>query len=169
MKWQNEMDSVGLNETNISVGLKNKIKDYNDIVKYINELKETIEKPSVNDNVDELQSTLSDMEEALETADDKLVRAIQLYHKNKDKYAEMSKNLTGRQRKDGQPRKQTQAQPKPAEPPVNTNPAPAPAPAPVTVEEEKVEEGEKKKTNWWLFGGVILLSAITFGIYKSRD
>lgn len=165
MKWQNEMDSLGLNETNISVGLKNKIKDYNDIVKYINELKETIENPSVNDNVDELQSTLSEMEEALETADDKLVRAIQLYHKNKDKYAEMSKHLTGRKRKDGQPRKQTQEQPRPAEPPVNTNPAPEL----VTVEEEKVEEGEKKKTNWWLFGGVILLSAITFGLYKARD
>jgi septum formation inhibitor MinC len=167
MKWQNEMDSLGLNQTNISVGLKNKIKDYNDIVKYINELKETIENPSVNDNVDELQSTLVDMEEALETADDKLVRAIQLYNKNKDKYAEMSKHLTGRPRKDGQPRKQTQTQPKPAEPPVNTTPATKTET--VTVEEEKVEEGEKKKTNWWLFGGVILLSAITFGLYKARD
>ena len=162
MKWQNEMESLGLNDSNISVGLKNKIKDYNDIVKYIKELKETIENPSVNDNVDELQSTLVDMEEALETADDKLVRAIQLYHKNKDKYAEMSKHLTGRPRKDGQPRKETQ-KPAPAlvpvEPPVKTAP----------VQEEKVEEGEKKKTNWWLFGGVILLSAITFGLYKGRD
>lgn len=167
MKWQNEMESLGLNDSNISVGLKNKIKDYNDIVKYINELKETIENPSVNDNVDELQSTLVDMEEALETADDKLVRAIQLYHKNKDKYAEMGKNLTGRPRKDGQPRKQTQTQPKPAEPPVNITPATKTET--VVVEEEKVEEGEKKKTNWWLFGGVILLSAITFGLYKARD
>lgn len=165
MKWQNEMQTLGFNESNISQGLKTKIKDYNDIVKYIKELKETIKNPSVNDNVDELESTLVDMEEALETADDKLVKAIQSFEKNKERYAEIGKKMA-----EGRQNKKQQKQTTPAEPKVQTTPVVTPvASQPQVVETTEEPNVEKKATNWWLFAGAVVLAGVTFGLYKMRD
>jgi chromosome segregation ATPase len=163
MKWKNELDQCGLTEDNVSVGLKNKIKDYYSMVDGIEELKESIDNPTINDDVDELQEQLEDLEEALEDYDNKLVKAVQLYDKNKERYAELSKNLgKGRPRKDGLPpqTKQVVAQ---------TTPTPT-----TTKETHKaivVEEGGKddNKSLGWILG-TIALGVVTFGLWnKFRD
>lgn len=115
MKWKQKLEECGLNEQTISLGLKNKIKDYYTIIDGIEETKESIANPSLNDDVEELKGELADLEEALLDADNKLVRAIEVYDKNKERYAEMSKHLSnGRPRKDGTPNppRQTQTQTK---------------------------------------------------------
>lgn len=162
MKWKSEMERLGLTNETISVGLKNKIKDYYDMLEGINELRDSIANPSINDDVEELKEELDDLQDAIESYDNQLVRAIQTFDKNKERYAELSKNLgKGRPRKDGQP-----AQPKQVVANPTPNPTPAPNPTPVADENK---EGEKKKGSWGLFLGALALGIITFGIYKSRD
>ena len=169
MKWKSEFEKLGLSNETISQGLKNKINDYNEVVQTIKELKEHIENPSLNDDVEELKEQSSDLENVLEDLDNKLVRAIQIFHKNKDKYAEL-----GNKMKEGRERKklnqgQTKTNPVPATAPNPTStPTSTPNPAPASnVDDNK--EGEKKKGNWGLFFGALALGIITFGIYKSRD
>lgn len=165
MKWKSEFDKLGLENEKISQGLKNKIKDYNEVQESINQLKEVIENPSVNDDVDELKSQLQETEELLEDLDNALVRAIQIFHKNKEKYVEL-----GNKMKEGREKKKLnkgQANPTPAPAPTPTpTPTPTPNPAPNGGENK---DGEKKKGNWGLFFGALALGIITFGIYKSRD
>ena len=93
MKWKQALANFGLTEETISIGLRNKIKDHYSIQEGIDELRATIANPSINDDVDELQDDLNDLLEAIEVSDDKLVRAIEVFDKNKDKYAEMAKKL----------------------------------------------------------------------------
>jgi septum formation inhibitor MinC len=165
MKWKSEFERLGLSNETISQGLKNKIKDYNEVVETINEAKEKIANPSLNDDVDDLNENLQDLESVLEDLDNKLVRAIQIFHKNKDKYAELGNKMKeGREKK-----KLSKNQPAPTPNPT-PNPAPAPNPTPnPTPNADDNKDGEKKKGNWGLFFGALALGIITFGIYKSRD
>jgi len=172
MKWKNELENCGLTEETISHGLRNKIKDYYSMVEGINELKDSIENPTINDDVEELQTELEELQDDLMTFDNNLVRAIQIYDKNKERYAQLSKNIgKGRPRKDGQPAqvKQTQI----AEPNVITKPTPQvqvqtqTQTASTQIDTKQTEE--KKKTNWWLFAGAVVLAGVTFGLYKMKD
>jgi hypothetical protein len=168
MKWKNELEKFGLTNETISHGLRNKIKDYYEMVEGIKELKDSIANPTVNDDVEELQEELSDLQEALQDYDNQLVKAIQIFDKNKDKYAQISKNLgKGRPRKDGQP-------PKAKEPTPTPTPTPNPTPIVTTTNNstpntDENKDGEKKKGNWGLFFGALALGIVTFGLYKSRD
>ena len=166
MKWKSEMEKLGLTNETISVGLRNKIKDYYDMVEGIKELKDSIANPTLNDDVEELKEELADLQDALESYDNQLVKAVHTFDKNKEKYAELSKNLgKGRPRKDGQPAQPKQVVANPTPTP-NPNPTPAPNPTPNA---DGNKDGEKKKGNWGLFFGALALGIITFGIYKSRD
>jgi hypothetical protein len=167
MKWKNELEKFGLTNETISHGLRNKIKDYYEMVEGINELRESIANPSVNDDVEELKSELVDLQESLQDYDNQLVRAVQLFDKNKEKYAQISKNLgKGRPRKDGQT---TQVKAV-ATPTTTTTEKPIVAQPQVQAQtvETKTEE-DKKKGNWGLFFGALALGIVTFGLYKSRE
>jgi len=104
------MEELGLTEQTVSHGLRTKIKDYYTLLDGIEEVKDSLSNPDINDDVDELESDLEELEKAVEDSDRMLVKAVEVFDKNKDKYAEMSKNL-GK----GRPRK---------------NPIPTPAPTP---------------------------------------
>jgi SMC interacting uncharacterized protein involved in chromosome segregation len=173
MKWKKEMQTRNLDETNVSQGLKTKIKDYYELEEGIQSLKEAIADPSINDDVEELKADLEELQEALEVADRKLVDAVILFDKNKDKYAEkVQKMKEGREKKKGanvEPKKEasTQSQPQPQvqvqQPQVQKN------------ETAKTEEkdGEKKKSNIgnWIFG--LAIAGLTLGLatqyLKNRD
>jgi predicted nuclease with TOPRIM domain len=168
MKWKNELQQCGLTEETISHGLRNKIKDYYQMVEGINELKDSIENPSINDDVEELQTELEDLQDDLLTFDNNLVRAIQVFDKNKERYAQLSKNIgKGRPRKDGQPAQVKQNQI--AEPNVVTKPTLQVQTQTGSTQINTKETEEKKKTNWWLFAGAVVLAGVTFGLYKMKD
>lgn len=100
MKWKQKLAECNLTEETISAGLRSKIKDFYTLVEGIEEVEQSIQNPSLNDDVEELQEELEDLETAMENADKQLIRAIEIYDKNKEKYAELSKNLgKGRPRK----------------------------------------------------------------------
>jgi len=168
MKWKEKLDEVGLTKDTISHGLRNKIKDYFSILEGIDEAKQTIANPSINDDVEAIKEDLANLEEVLQEADTKLVKAIELYDKNKEKYAELSKHLSkGRPRKDGKPSEKQVATTTSNEPQVQK----ATQPQVVTPTEEVKDEPKKKSGGWGLFLGV--LTIVTLGaaavLYKNRD
>ena len=166
MKWKNELASRGLNESNISQGLKNKIRDVIDIDNTIKELKETLQNPSVNDDVDELEEAIQNAQEDLETLDNELVKAIDKFDRNKEKYAQLTQKM-----KEGRAKKKAGgvvAQPQ-AQPQVHESVQAQPTPI-TPIEEVKTEE--KKKTSWgWVafavIGGIVTLGAVNF--FKNKD
>jgi chromosome segregation ATPase len=93
MKWKQKLAECNLTEETISAGLRSKIKDYYTIVEGIEEVEQLIEKPSLNDNIDDLREELDDLQTSLINADKQLIRAIEIYDKNKEMYAELQKNL----------------------------------------------------------------------------
>ena len=171
MKWKNELASRGLNESNISQGLKNKIRDVIDLSNSIKELKETLQNPSVNDDIDELEEAIQNAEEDLETLDNELVKAIDKFDRNKEKYAELTQKMKeGRAKKKAgvvaqpQTQEQTQAQPQ-------VRQSVQAQPTTITPTEE-VKTEEKKKTSWgWIafavIGGIVTLGAVNF--FNNRD
>ena len=167
MKWKQKLSEVGLTEQTISHGLRNKIKAYYDILEGINEAKETIANPSLNDDVEAIKEELPDLEEALEDADRNLVKAIELYDKNKERYAELSKHLSkGRPRKDGTPAKPKETTPAS----VSTTAAvvtPAAASNSAVVLNADGKPTEEKKSNFivWALGAVAvgIVAVVTLG------
>jgi hypothetical protein len=167
MKWKQKLAECGLNEQNISHGLKKKIGNYYVLQEGYDELNNIINDPNSNENeIDEAREDLQDVSDSLERADLELVKSIELYNKNKDLYAELGKNL-----KKGRPRKN------PIEPQAqNQTPTPTPQPNPTPLEQpnnNQVDSQEPKKKSsfgWIAFGllaGVVTLGAVN--LLKDRD
>lgn len=163
MKWKTRLTELGLDENNVSQGLKSKIRDYYDIQSGINELKKSIANPSVNDDVNELEEQLTESVEVLEALDNKLVKDVEYYNKHKDKYADMTKKLAeGRARKKqanggATPPKKVEATPTPNEP---TPPTPK---DPIATDGDKDKEKKGSGFGWVIFAvavGVVTLGAV---------
>jgi chromosome segregation ATPase len=155
MKWKQKLAECNLTEETISAGLKSKIKDYYTIVEGIEEIEQSIQNPSLNDDVDDLQEELEDLQTAIENADKQLIRAIEIYDKNKEKYAELSKNL-GK----GRPRKN----------PIVEAPKSVAAPQQGVVKpivqaaQGTVVAQEEKKSSWkWLLA-IAVVGGLTLGV-----
>lgn len=159
MKWKQKLAECNLTEETISAGLRSKIKDYYTIVEGIEEIEQSIQNPSLNDDVDDLQEELEDLQTAIENADKQLIRAIEIYDKNKEKYAELSKNL-GK----GRPRKNPIVEaPKVV---AQTNAAPQQPIAKPIVEAAQgtVVPQEEKKSSWkWLLA-IAVVGGLTLGL-----
>jgi hypothetical protein len=167
MKWKAKMDELGLTNETISQGLKTKIKDYYTLVDGMEEARQSLEDASEDDDIDELTDDVNELEEVVEIADNNLAKGMEVFFKNKDRYAEMSKHLSkGRPRKDGQP-----SVPKVATPTPTPTPTPKPTPTPqVAASGVVVEEKKKSSTSWILLGGLALV--VTLGavnIFKNND
>jgi hypothetical protein len=125
------------------------------------EARQSLEDASEDDDIDELTDDVNELEEAVEIADNNLAKGMEVFFKNKDRYAEMSKHLSkGRPRKDGQP-----SVPKVATPTPTPTPTPQVASSGVVVEQKK-----KSSTSWILLGGLALV--VTLGavnIFKNND
>jgi hypothetical protein len=167
MKWKKTLDGFGLTEETVSQGIRNKIKDYYTIVDGIDVLEKSIENPTLNDDVEELQNNLEELQEALEEQEKVLDKAIKMFDKNKEHYANLSKNLVGR----GRPKKDAQQpQPQP-QPNVAQTTTQTKAQSNVQNVAGNVTEGEKpKKTNiaLWIVG-IVIGGLIGVNILKNRE
>jgi paraquat-inducible protein B len=169
MKWKQTLDGFGLTEETVSQGIRNKIKDYYTIVDGIEELEKSIENPTLNDDVDELQNTLEELQEALEEQEKVLDKAIRMFDKNKEHYANLSKNLVGR----GRPKKDAQQQTQPNVEKTNVaQPTPQPNAQPnvQNVAGNVTQEEKPKKTNiaLWVVG-IVIGGLIGVNIFKNRE
>jgi hypothetical protein len=167
MKWKSKLDEVGLTEQTASQGIRNKISDYNTIYNGINEVKEKIANPSVNDDVDDLQKDLIELTDALEEQDNVLIKAIALFDKNKDHYAKLGKNLADKRQQKAA--NKTVSATTPAAKVETTNVVKE---QPVNAQSGGIVIEEKKKDSlsWVLLGGLALV--VTLGavnIFKNND
>jgi SMC interacting uncharacterized protein involved in chromosome segregation len=164
MKWKQTLDGFGLTEETVSQGIRNKIKDYYTIVDGIDVTEKSIENPTLNDDVDELQNSLEELQEALEEQDRVLVKALTMFDKNKEHYANLSKNLVGR----GRPKKdaQQQTQPNVAQTTTQTKAQPNVQ----NVAGNVTQEEKPKKTNiaLWVVG-IVIGGLIGVNILKNRE
>lgn len=156
-KWQQKMVELGLTKEKISHGLKNKIKDYNKLIEGIEEIKQNINNPSKGDDIEQLKIDLDELESTLESADEKLTKAIVIYDKNKEVYEKLSSKL-GR----GRPRKNATI-----DTVKDTNnggalPIIEAEELPIEVKELPIEAEEKKSDNSWIFIA-LLVGVFTFG------
>jgi hypothetical protein len=160
MKWKQTLEGFGLTEETVSQGIRNKIKDYYSIVDGIEELEKSIENPTLNDDVEEMESTLQDLKDVLEEQDKVLVKSVTMFDKNKEHYANLSKNLVGR----GRPKKD--AQPNVAQPTTQTNAQPNVQ----NVAGNVTQEEKPKKTNiaLWIVG-IVIGGLIGVNILKNRE
>jgi hypothetical protein len=164
MKWKTRLSELGLTEDTISHGLRAKIKDYYIIQKGIEKLQSDLDSGRVNqDDVDDAKNDLQELITDLADYDDALVKAIETFDKNKDRYAANSKNLKNVKNSGVK---------------VETKPTPTPTPTStpkkddVPLTTEVVKDGEKKSSSigWVLFAvvaGVLTLGAVNF--MKNRD
>lgn len=170
MKWKTRLSELGLDENNVSQGLKTKIKDYYEIQNAINELKKAIANPSVNDDVNQLQEDLDECIETLETFDNKLVKDVEYYNKHKDKYADMTKKLAEGRAKKKQASGSANPTPK-VEPTPQATPTPPKPKDPIeTPNDDKKEEKKGNGFGWVLFAvvaGVVTLGAVN--LLKNND
>jgi len=174
MKWEKTLSNCGLTEETISIGLKTKIKEHRKMEEAVEDIKERLnDDETEDDEIDELEQDLSELEEALEMSDNKLVRAVELYDKNKEKYAELSKNLgKGRPRKNATPTQQPNPTPTPqaqTQPNVQTQQQvaqPNVQNIPITPTEEVKDE--KKGSGWlWKLGVAVVVGVLTLGAYNT--
>jgi DNA-binding transcriptional regulator GbsR (MarR family) len=164
MKWKQTLDGFGLTEESVSQGIRNKIKDYYTIVDGIDELEKSIENPTLNDDVDTLQTDLEELQEALEEQEKVLDKAIRMFDKNKEHYANLSKNLVGRGRlkKDAQQQTQTNV--------AQTTTQTKAQPNVQNVAGNVTQEEKPKKTNvaLWIVG-IVIGGLIGVNILKNRE
>jgi uncharacterized protein YgiM (DUF1202 family) len=130
----------------------------------IKELEKSIENPTLNDDVDELQNDLEELKDALEEQDKVLVKAVTMFDKNKEHYAKLSQNLVGR----GRPKKdaQQQTQPNVAQTTTQTKAQPNVQ----NVAGNVTQEEKPKKTNiaLWVVG-IVIGGLIGVNILKNRE
>ena len=162
MKWKQALADYNLTEETISLGLKKKIKEYREIEVGVNELKNAINDESTpDDELEELESDLADLQDSLEEYDIKLVRAIEVYDKNKDKYAELSKHLgKGRPKKNPTPQSVVSQ---------NTTPKPQPT---TQCNQPNADGTEKKKKSFGFIALAVAIGIISLGavsMFKNND
>lgn len=159
MKWKEKLAECNLTEETISAGLRSKIKDFYTLVEGIEEVEQSIQNPSLNDDVEDLEDELEDLQTAMENADKQLIRAIEIYDKNKEKYAELSKNL-GK----GRPRKNPIVEAPKAVAQTSAAPQQAVVKPIVQAAQGVVVEKEEKKSSWkWLLA-IAVVGGLTLGI-----
>lgn len=94
MNWKKQLERFQLNESDLSIRIKNKIKDFKGILEGIDEIKGQMEAEGLSqEEADNLQENLDSLETALNDLDESLVNDITKYNKNKEMYAEKAKNL----------------------------------------------------------------------------
>ena len=161
-KFEQKLQELGLQESEISVSCKNLIKEYRMGVDYIPKLKETNQGGELDQDIESLTKELDNL-------DDKIVKKIVWFSENRELVEARKENLKkskGRPKKNPTPTPPASASnpapvPAPATPPAPateppTPPTPPPPPPPPPIDEPKKKKGFGFGTFLLLIGGTIL-------------
>jgi len=141
-KFEQKLQELGLQESELSVACKNLISDYREGINYIETLGEN--------EGGELDVDIEDLQNELEMLDDKIVEKIQWFFDNRELVEKRKANLSKR----GRPKKDATATPTSTATPTPT-PTPTPNPTPNVADQPK-KKGIGFGTILLLLGGTIL-------------
>lgn len=152
MKWKSKMQTLGLDESSLSVRIKKNIKDYYSLIEGLNEAKAEINNDNLSqEEVDSAQDTIDELTNAVSIADNNLANDIEKYHKNKDLYDKRTSYLNNSAKKTSNAPAQTQT--------AKSGIAVAGVTATNTKPQSTAPQGEVKKSGLgkWLLGGVLVV------------
>jgi hypothetical protein len=163
MKYEERLAELGVDKTMVSKGLQKKIKDFEDLLDFVEESKKELNDIEDESERQDLEDEVNRIEEDIPMIDDKLVSDINFWDRNKETQAiNVQKMADAREAKklaaNGgvmPPQAQPQAQPKFV--PNVPNDAPLPT-----------EEKKKKDWVWWGIAGFV--AAVTLGaVWLSKE
>ena len=142
-KFEQKLQELGLQESELSVACKNLIKDYRFGIEKLPTLAEENEDGELDEDIDELENELDSL-------DDKIVEKIQWFSDNRELVEKRKANLSKR----GRPKKDSTASSTATATPTAT-PTPTPTATPIVAEQPK-KKGIGFGTILLLLGGTIL-------------
>lgn len=155
-KYQQKLSELGLNPQSLSKGVVKDLVEFQEAEQEFAELNERLANMDEDDEErEELENEVSQYEDVIEQADERLAAKIQHYFENKDAYAERMKNVT---RGRGRPPKNQLPNP------ISTNTANVPAQNSQTSRSISATNEPKKEEDsfgsWLLWGGLAIVGAI---------
>jgi DNA-binding transcriptional MerR regulator len=161
------LEELGLTQEELSQSLRDQIKAFNKLKKAYEDALAELEE-YVEEDRDELQTSLNETLAMLEDRDDELVKKLRNWFKNKDIYAKNAENL--KQSRDAKAAANSGVPPTTQAPPPTTE---API-VPPTTEAPKANDGNNDKDGkgssifWWVLVGAVAIGTVGAVILKKK-
>ena len=169
MSWQEKLQDVGLNESNMPNMIKKAVNELKAFQKEADKITNLLERDDLSDNKrEQLEEDYDNLVASIESQEDVIEKKIEQWNKNKDGYAARGEKLAAarlakQQAKAGGQVPSTQATPpQPPQPPVVAQA--------ISVEAEEIKNPPKKSSGWgWLvLIGVVAIASLG-AINLSKD
>lgn len=169
MSWQEKLEDVGLNESNMPNMVKKAVNELKAFQKEADKITTLLERDDLSDNKrEQLEEDYDNLVATIENQEDVIEKKIEQWNKNKDGYAARGEKLAAarlakQQAKAGAQVSSTQATPpQPPQPPAVAQP--------ISVEAEEIKNPPKKSSGWgWLvLIGVVAIASLG-AINLSKD
>lgn len=169
MSWQEKLEDVGLNESNMPNMVKKAVNELKAFQKEADKITTLLERDDLSDNKrEQLEEDYDNLVATIENQEDVIEKKIEQWNKNKDGYAARGEKLAAarlakQQAKAGAQVSSTQATPpQPPQPPAVAQP--------ISVDAEEIKNPPKKSSGWgWLvLIGVVAIASLG-AINLSKD
>ena len=169
MSWQEKLQDVGLNESNMPNMVKKAVNELKAFQKEADKITTLLERDDLSDNKrEQLEEDYDNLVATIENQEDVIEKKIEQWNKNKDGYAARGEKLAAarlakQQAKAGAQVSSTQATPpQPPQPPAVAQP--------ISVDAEEIKNPPKKSSGWgWLvLIGVVAIASLG-AINLSKD
>lgn len=169
MSWQEKLQDVGLNESNMPNMVKKAVNELKAFQKEADKITNLLERDDLSDNKrEQLEEDYDNLVASIENQEDVIEKKIEQWNKNKDGYAARGEKLAAarlakQQAKAGAQVSSTQATPpQPPQPPVVAQA--------ISVDAEEIKNPPKKSSGWgWLvLIGVVAIASLG-AINLSKD
>lgn len=169
MSWQEKLQDVGLNESNMPNMIKKAVNELKAFQKEADKITNLLERDDLSDNKrEQLEEDYDNLVASIESQEDVIEKKIEQWNKNKDGYAARGEKLAAARLAKQQAKAGAQVSSTQATPPQPPQP-PAVAQA-ISVEAEEIKNPPKKSSGWgWLvLIGVVAIASLG-AINLSKD
>lgn len=166
-KYEKKIKDLGLNKSGLPKSIANPVKELEEAVTEMNDLKSQLsEMDESDDEREDIENEIKQYESIIGEADEELVGKIQTYVDKKPYYDEKYKHMKQAAEAKKQAKAQATPQPNP-EPQLNTVAVPEPIPVPQPEPEKKEDDGIG---NWLLWGGLGVIGLLVgVNVWKNRN
>lgn len=170
MSWQEKLQDVGLNESNMPNMIKKAVNELKAFQKEADKITNLLERDDLSDNKrEQLEEDYDNLVASIESQEDVIEKKIEQWNKNKDGYAARGEKLAAARLAKQQAKAGAQVSSTQVTPPPQPPQPPAVAQA-ISVEAEEIKNPPKKSSGWgWLvLIGVVAIASLG-AINLSKD